>query len=126
VSFGLAQLRKSELSVYYHRYDQWIGNSVEQLLPLSHQPIVCASTPLRPLRSGFEVVGWIAPKKWSSVQQIVIAEKSGRIVSFGRQLPAGLLAPQSSVRKFIPTWVGFVPLTLADSGSNYDIIPIYK
>jgi hypothetical protein len=108
-------LRASHLSVFYQSRSKWLGRAAVNYAP-SHDSVVPGEiTYTFPLLDSVEVAGWIDDSQLrQSTGWLLLANETGRIVGFGRKLPAGF--PDMFDNPRTPPmlgWVGFVNLEYA-------------
>ena len=105
-----AALRDGNFSVYYKGHRRWLGRQAHSFAALSTNRIPGEITYTFPVLNGIEVAGWAdATQAHGRASWILLANESGRIVGFGRQLPAGF--PRAVQNFRTPAqfgWVGFV------------------
>ena len=106
----LPKLEKGNLSVFYKSRTGWIGKPIAQFAPIHAFAATGEIVSTLPIRSGLELSGWVDDTTLRGLYTwIVLTNEDGRIVGFGKRLPAGFPPDLRSLR--IPSalgWVGFV------------------
>jgi hypothetical protein len=116
------RLRDDHLSLFYKGYSPLLGQPFASKFP---QPSTRRRpgrlTHIFPVRGGLEVVGWTdAPRRG----RLVFADEAGRIVGFGRKLPAGAPPDLPLDTPAALAWVGFINLSFGSkSFSTYSFGP---
>ncbi|HEX3685386.1 MAG TPA: hypothetical protein VHU83_22825 [Bryobacteraceae bacterium] len=112
VPFWSKDLRDQNLSVFYHPRSKWLGKAVSSFGRLQESLMPGEITYTFPVLDGVEVAGWTDESRLrGSRGWILLADESGRIVGFGRKLPAGF--PGAFENPRTPPalgWAGFVNL----------------
>lgn len=105
-------LRENKLSVFYQGWSKWLGKAADNYAPTLVSPIPGEITYTFPVLDGVELAGWVDDSQMrGSNGWILLANEAGRIVGFGRKLPAGFPAVFDNPRTPPALgWVGFVNL----------------
>ncbi len=118
----LPEMRRDHLSVFDYDYAALIGQSAAGRFTLerdrSEQGEV---TYIWPILSGLEIAGWT--NNGNRNERIVITDENGRIVGFGRRLPAGFPRDLPASQLLATSgWVGFANLRFgSNSFTAYDV-----
>lgn len=110
-----AELRRENLSVFYRGHGEQLGRPASSVAPVRDKIIPGEITYLFPVLNGVEVAGWADESELRrSSGWILLANETGRIVGFGRRLPAGFPGELNSPRTPPALgWAGFINLNYA-------------
>jgi hypothetical protein len=105
-------LRENHLSVFYKGHSKWLGRPIQSFAAPADVTVPGAITYTFPVLNGIEVAGW-ADESWlrGNTGWVLFANETGKIVGFGRKLPAGF--PEALTNSHTPSslgWAGFVSL----------------
>lgn len=105
-------LREPHLSVFYEGQSKWLGHEMHSFAPLVNSRVPGEITYTFPVLDGVEVGGWFDDSQLrGGTAWILLVNGEGKIVGFGRRLPAGFPYVLDNPRT-PPTlgWAGFVNL----------------